>query len=86
VLTTRQMTEQAAVALGRQVSDTRISLQEWQSGPGAALTDQARHDLTAMFTAYDDGGLVGDPTVLQHLLGRAPTTWLTRVSDFWIGP
>jgi hypothetical protein len=39
-----------------------------------------------MFTAYDDGGLVGDPTVLQHLLGRAPTTWLTRVSDFWIGP
>ena len=37
-------------------------------------------DLAAMFAAYDEGGLVGDPTVLPRLLGRAPTTWATRVS------
>ena len=34
------------------------------TGPGAALSDQARDDLAAMFAAYDDSGLVGDPTVL----------------------
>ncbi|HET7823075.1 MAG TPA: NmrA family NAD(P)-binding protein [Ornithinibacter sp.] len=80
VLTTRQMTEEAAAALGRPVSDTHISLAEWLSGPGAGLSDQAQHDLAAMFTAYDEGGLVGDPSVLPELLGRAPTTWATRVS------
>ena len=49
--------------------------------PGAALTEQARHDLAAMFTAYDDGGLVGDTSVLPGLLGRAPVTWTTCVSQ-----
>ncbi len=80
VLTTRQMTEEAAAALGRPVSDTRISLADWVTGPGAALAAQARDDLVAMFAAYDEGGLVGDTTVLPRLLGRASTTWATRVS------
>jgi len=80
VLTVRQMTEEAAAALGRPVSDARISLAQWLTGPGATLSDQARDDLVAMFTAYDEGGLVGDSTVLPELLGRASTTWATRVS------
>jgi uncharacterized protein YbjT (DUF2867 family) len=80
VLTTRQMTEVAAFALGRRVSDTQISLGEWLAGPGAGLAAQVRNDLAAMFAAYDDGGLVGDTGVLEGLLGRPPTTWLTRVS------
>ena len=42
VLTTRQMTEEAAAALGRPVSDTHVSLAEWLSGPGAELDEQAR--------------------------------------------
>ena len=61
----------------------RISLQEWRSESGAALGEQARDDLTAMFTAYDDGGLVGDPAVLPTLLGRPATTWTTRLSQVW---
>ena len=41
----------------------------------AALPEQARTDLLAMFTAYDRGGLVGDPAPLAELLGRTPTSW-----------
>ena len=62
------------------MSDTRITLSQWLSGPGAGLADQARRDLAAMFTAYDEGGLVGDPRVLPGLLGREPRTWATLVS------
>jgi len=80
VLTVRQMSVEAAAALGRPVSDVRISLAQWLTGPGAHLTDRARNDLAAMFIAYDEGGLVGDSTVLPELLGRASTTWATRVS------
>ena len=77
VLTTRQLAERAAVALGHRVSDMRMPLETWLSGPGAAMAEQARHDLAAMFAAYDEGGLTGDPTVLPTLLGRPSTTWLT---------
>ena len=80
VLTTRQLTEAAAVALGRPVSDSRMPLADWVAGPGAALSDQVRDDLLAMFGAYDESGLVGDPTVLPRLLGRPSTTWATCVS------
>jgi len=79
VLTTRQLTEEAAVALGRPVSDSRMPLEDWVAGPGASLAEQVRDDLVAMFVAYDESGLVGDPTVLPSLLGRASTTWATRV-------
>ena len=85
VLTTRQMTEEAAAALGRPVSDRRVTVAQWLAGPGAGL-DQARHDLAAMFTAYDHGGLVGDTSVLAGLLGRAPTTWMSCVSRSGSGP
>ena len=70
VLTTRQLTEEAAVALGRPVSDSRMPLADWVAGQGAALADQVRDDLLAMFAAYDEGRLVGDPAVLPRLLGR----------------
>lgn len=81
VLTTRELTEQAAAALDRSVSDVRIPLQEWMAGAGADLSEQARHDLAAMFAAYDESGLVGDPTVLSTVLGRPATTWMTRLSQ-----
>jgi NAD(P)H dehydrogenase (quinone) len=79
VLTVRDMAEQAAAVLGRQVRAERQSRSDWLFGPGATLTAQARHDLAAMFAAYDDG-LVGDTTSLAGLLGRAPTTWARAVS------
>jgi len=75
VLTTRQLAEEAGVVLGRPVRVTRIPLSEWLAGPGAALSEQARHDLAAMFAAYDEDGLVGDPGVLPALLGRPATSW-----------
>ncbi|HYN67399.1 MAG TPA: NmrA family NAD(P)-binding protein [Ornithinibacter sp.] len=84
VLTTRQLAEQAAAALGQQVSDMRIPLAQWRAGPGAALSQQVREDIAAMFTAYDESGLTGDPTVLHELLGRPPTTWVTALSQ--VGP
>ncbi len=81
VLTVRQLAEQAAAVLAREVSSVRISLQEWRSGPGATLSDQARENLTAMFTAYDDSGLTGEPTVLLGLLGRPATSWMACLSQ-----
>ncbi len=81
VLTTRQLAEQAAAVLGREVRVRRISLREWRAGPGAALSAQASDDLAAMFSAYDDGGLTGDPTVLPGLLGRPASTWVTCLSQ-----
>ena len=81
VLTTRQLAAQAAAVLGRGVGDRRMSVQEWQSGPGAGLSDQALDDLSAMFVAYDVSGLTGDPTVLPRLLGRHAMTWVNRLSQ-----
>ena len=81
VLTTRQMTEEAAAALGRPVSDTRITAGAVAVRPGRrARPTRPGNDLAAMFTAYDEGGLVGDPSVLAGLLGRdADGPWATSV-------
>ncbi|HET6968771.1 MAG TPA: NmrA family NAD(P)-binding protein, partial [Ornithinibacter sp.] len=79
-LTTRQLAQQAARVLGRPVRVERQDLDAWLTGPGAGLGGQARHDLAAMFTAYDLGGLVGDVTVLARVLGRAPVTWAHAVA------
>ena len=81
VLTTRRMVEQAAEVLGQEVRLRESGIEAWLTGPGAALPEEARDVLAAMFRAYDDGGLVGDPAPLAALLGRRPTTWaetLTR--------
>ncbi len=86
VLTTRQLAEHAATALGHQVSDMRITLVQWRAGPGAALSEQARDDLAAMFFAYDESGLTGDPTVLHEVLGRPPTSWMTCLSQAGSAP
>ena len=80
VLTTRVLAEQAARALGRPVAAVRQGLDAWLAGPGAGLGEQARHDLAAMFRAYDDGGLVGDVTALTRVLGRAPVAWAHAVA------
>jgi uncharacterized protein YbjT (DUF2867 family) len=74
--------EQASIAsdeLGRPVVASRISLEEWASGPGSAMTPRARDDLLAMFRAYDREGLTGDATDLERLLGRPATPWSATV-------
>ena len=80
VLTTRAMVEQAAAVLGRAVEVHEITIDAWLHGPGAGLSAAARESLVAMFQAYDEDGLVGDPEALTALLGRAPTTWAHAVS------
>lgn len=80
VLTTREMAEQAASVLGRPVVVRHTSVAEWVAGPGAALPGSARDALVAMFRAYDESGLVGDPAPLAAVLGHPPTTWLQCVS------
>ena len=80
VLTTREMAGLASSALGRPVEVRHMSVTEWLAGPGAALPVSARDGLVAMFRAYDESGLVGDPTSLAAALGRSPTTWLQCVS------
>lgn len=74
-LTVREMAARASSVLGRPVEAVAVPLEEWVAGPGAALPEQARADLTAMFRAYDRDGLVGDPSTLRRLLGREPRTW-----------
>ena len=79
VLSTRLMVEVAAEVIGRGVTLRQVSVEQWRSGPGAALPAPARDLLAAMFAAYDDGGLVGDPAPLATLLRRSPTSWATTL-------
>lgn len=81
VLSTRRMVAIATVVLGHPVRLRETSVDTWRQGPGAGLPAPARDALAAMFAAYDDDGLVGDPGPLTALLGRRPTPWaesLTR--------
>lgn len=80
VLTTEEMGQQAAAALGHPVEVRRISIESWLAGPGANLPATAQEALVAMFRAYDDGGLVGDPAALLRALDRPATTWVAAVT------
>ncbi|WP_353950990.1 NmrA family NAD(P)-binding protein [Knoellia sp. S7-12] len=74
-MSVRDMAEVATDVLGRHVEAASMSLDDWMTGPGADQSEQARHDLVAMFRSYDHGGLVGDPSALRQMLGREPRTW-----------
>lgn len=74
-LSVRELAEVAAAVLGHPVAAVAVPLGEWIAGPGAALSQQVRDDLASMFRSYDRAGLVGDPTTLRSVLGRAPRTW-----------
>jgi hypothetical protein len=74
------MVEIAAEVLGRRVDLREVGIDAWRRGPGAGLPGQARDALAAMFAAYDDDGLVGDPGPLTALLGRRPTSWAETVA------
>lgn len=80
VLTSRRMAEVAADVLGRPVHARELTLAEWHAGAGAALPPGARDVLAAMFAAYDEDGLVGDPGPLTALLGRRPISWAEAVA------
>ena len=71
----RAQADVATDVLGRPVRAEQVTLADWAAGPAAALPEQARADLMAMFRAYDTAGLVGRSDELTQLLGRTPTTW-----------
>ena len=78
-MTTREMARTAVDVLGREVRARSIPLAQWSAGPGAALPTAARTALEAMFAAYEEDGLTGDPRPLADLLGRRPTSWAETV-------
>ncbi|GAB2697321.1 SDR family oxidoreductase [Thalassiella azotivora] len=63
----------AAQVLGRRVRARRIDPTAWAQGPGAALPDDARRRLLAMFAHYDRYGLPAGSRVLTALLERPGT-------------
>ncbi|GGK80821.1 SDR family oxidoreductase [Ornithinimicrobium pekingense] len=84
VLSVLQLAEVAVTVLGRPVSASAVTPEQWRSGPGAGVDGSALEDLLAMFAAYDQSGFTVDPAPLARLLGRPPTTWaqlLTKESS-----
>ncbi len=65
----------ADVAAAFGVPAEREDVAQWAARARAGGLGQPQVDaLVAMFTAYDERGLTGNPNVLAWLLGRAPTT------------
>ena len=59
--------------MGRAVSAAELPLDLWeQQARAAGLHDYAVETLRKMFRYYAEYGLVGNPGVLQWLLGRPP--------------
>ncbi|WP_192498690.1 SDR family oxidoreductase [Ornithinimicrobium pratense] len=79
-LTVEDLARTATRVLGRPVTASSITIEQWRSGPGARTQGCALTDLLAMFEAYDQTGFTVDPTPLTHLLGRPPTTWTQLLS------
>lgn len=72
--------EMIAHFLNRPLKIDSLKLSDWEA-QNAHLTRYARETLIAMFRYYDRYGLIGNPTLLTHLLERPPTTvsdWLLR--------
>lgn len=62
--------------LGHRVHAQELPLKAWQKAARTAgIADYSYAALTAMFEYYDRHGLVGNPRVLEMLLGRSSTTF-----------
>jgi hypothetical protein len=70
-----EVAETLGRALGRPVRAESESIDAWGAGAGVPrMGDYQREALIKMLRYYDRHGLVGNPTVLRHVLGRPPTT------------
>lgn len=62
--------------LNKQVSPTQQPQSEWKKNAIKSKLTTVQIDwLLNMFNYYDKNGLVGNSTVLAHLLGKSPTTF-----------
>jgi uncharacterized protein YbjT (DUF2867 family) len=78
-----EVAEIIAEKIKRPVSVEQISIESWQRQAEANGLGRYRIDaLTKMFVYYDRYGLVGNPTILAHLLNRPPTTFAGFVDRF----
>ncbi len=81
-LTQTEIAAALSQVLGKPVQAQELSLAAWEAqARTAGLSGYALETLLRMFRYYAAYGLVGNPTVLTHLLGRAPTS----LTDFLIG-
>lgn len=83
-LTQTEVAATLSHVLAHPVQAQEISLAAWEARARSAalLSDYALDTLLRMFRYYAAYGLVGNPTVLTYLLGRAPTSlaaFLARV-------
>ena len=74
VLTQTEIAARLTEAVGRPVTLEVAARSEWRrEALAAGLPEPAVEALLAMFRYYEEHGFWGNPRVLQHLLGRAPT-------------
>jgi NAD(P)H dehydrogenase (quinone) len=70
-----QITEMLSQAFNHPVELVQESIPEWrQRAQSSGMTAYAIETLVKMFKHYDQHGFVGNPTTLEHLLQRPPTT------------
>lgn len=83
ILTPREIAETFTRSLGRPVRAEVISREAWAaSAREAGLGDYEIETLLAMFTYYERHGLVGNPNVLEWLLGRPAAGFAAVVERF----
>ena len=82
-LTQTAVADQLSIALKTAVKAEEQPLDVWrESAQQAGLSDYAIHTLIKMFQYYAKFGLIGNPTVLRMLLGRAPSGLEDLESDY----
>ena len=70
-----QITEMLSQAFNYPVELVQESIPEWrQRAQSSGMTAYAIDTLVKMFKHYDQHGFLGNPTTLEHLLQRPPTT------------
>ena len=74
VLTQTEIAARLAETLGRPVTLEVVERTAWRrEALAAGLPEPAVETLLAMFRYYEEHGFWGNPRILRHLLGRAPT-------------
>jgi uncharacterized protein YbjT (DUF2867 family) len=84
-LTQTEVAHQIGAAIQRPVKAVEQSCQVWQQNAlTSGMQSQQVELLIKMFEYYDKFGLVGNSTMLEHLLGSKPTTFkqfITRITS-----
>ena len=69
-----EVAQMMSEALGRRVDAVEIGFDEWSRKARLVPDSPLANGLRTMFAHYGQHGIVGNSTVLQALLGRAPTS------------